>query len=379
MSNPGSASSDTRLPPPQDHLPTTFLERGIAVPFTTPQLAGARVRPGARGGLELLVPNPSGGRGVYIVAWESMASLCRPTVHDARLSAMVAGVRGVTPGAIRAAARHAAAQGYAGRRAAAAAEAAMQADRQAGLLVNFGLLLQLVRAAEPAGECAVPPERDQPSALERRARRAIARLAPQLARTPEAIAAALEEISVLYSAIGLQADAPGMRIPALAANLVRMRRELADFIPGAAEGLAQQAELAANAIDLSLTWARAVMAEAHAAATNVPALLRRWIADPEGLSDLLARPDWLLDGWDRIAALWDCALPAEGRAAVLPEICLLLPIVPREAASWVSQHIDIGTDITRHRRKVVLFEDWRTGRSVVELVARNETVLAEAA
>ncbi len=37
-------------------LPTTFLERGVAVPFTTPLLAGSRTRPGERNQLELIVP-----------------------------------------------------------------------------------------------------------------------------------------------------------------------------------------------------------------------------------------------------------------------------------------------------------------------------------
>ena len=43
------------------------MERGASVPFTTPMLSGARVRPADRIGLELLMPNPSGGRGTYIV------------------------------------------------------------------------------------------------------------------------------------------------------------------------------------------------------------------------------------------------------------------------------------------------------------------------
>src|ERR1700712_5461419 len=50
--------------------PTTFLERGVAVPFTTPMLAGTRARPAEKQGLELVIPNPSGGRGVYIMAWD---------------------------------------------------------------------------------------------------------------------------------------------------------------------------------------------------------------------------------------------------------------------------------------------------------------------
>ena len=60
------------IPLIQAYLPATFLERGVAVPFTTPMLAGTRARPSERGGTELLVPNPSGGTGVYILPWGSL-------------------------------------------------------------------------------------------------------------------------------------------------------------------------------------------------------------------------------------------------------------------------------------------------------------------
>ena len=56
------------LPTPiPSHQSATFGERGVSVPFTTPALAGARVRRDARHGLALLVPNPSGGRGIYVL------------------------------------------------------------------------------------------------------------------------------------------------------------------------------------------------------------------------------------------------------------------------------------------------------------------------
>lgn len=368
-----AALPDIRLPQAQDSLPITFLERGIAVPFTTPQLAGARVRPGSRGGLELLVPNPSGGRGVYILPWEGLGSLCRPTVHDARLSAAVSALRTVTPSAIRQAARQAAAQGYAGRRAAAAAATAIQAERQCSLLANFTLLLQLVRKMEPPSEAALPPEKEHPAALELRARRAIARLAPQLGRTPEAIAAALEEVSTLYAALGLPNERSNGRIPMLLARMRRMRAELEPLAAGSAEDTALQAGLTAHAADLTIACARAVLDDCHGAAIDVVGLLRKWLAESEALSQLLARPDWLLDGWDHIVALWEHA-----GAAALPEIGLLLPVVPREVAGWVNRHIDVNTEMQRHRRKVMLFEDWRSGHSVLDLIARNETLLAEA-
>ena len=119
------------------------------------------------------------------------------------------------------------------------------------------------------------------------------------------------------------------------------------------------------------------MADAYGSAADITALLRSWIVEPERLSRTLARPEWLLDGWDRIAALWN--MRGEAAQLALTEMGNLLPIVPREACSWVSRHINVEADMARHRRKVVLLEDWRTGRSLADLVARNEAVLAHAA
>ncbi len=377
MSNSESGTAGSKTPAPiQNHLPTTFLERGIAVPFTTPQLAGARVRPGGRTAMELIVPNPSGGRGVYIVPWEGIAALCRPTVHDARLSAMVATVHGVTPATIRKAAHSAAAQGYAGRAAAAAARVAEQADHQAGLITNFSLLLELVRSIEPKGENATPPERAHPAELERRARRAIAIVAPELGRTPESVAAALEQISVLYSGIGLRANTQGARLPTLIAHLMKVRQELAAFMEANPGDAAGEADLISGAIDLTTACAQATMVDGYKAASDIKELLRLWIVEPEQLAQTLARPEWLLDGWDRLAALWETR--AAATEATLTEMCNIAPVVPREAGNWVSQHINVEGDMMRHRRRVVLFEDWRTGRSVIDLIARNEAVLAHA-
>ena len=377
MTNPDQSQSASGLPPPVlEHLPTTFLDRGIAVPFTTPQLAGARVRPADRQGLELIVPNPSGGRGVYILPWDDITSLCRPTVYDLRLSAMVNGAHGVTPATIRKAARTIAAQGYAGRTAAAAAKAADESDRQAGLIANFTLLLELVRCVEKPGENPVPPERERPVELERRARRAIARVAPDLGRTPESIAAALEQIGTLFGGIGLRAGQSGARLQELLARLVRLRQDAARFIEtNPPEGM-PEADLVAGSLDLTISCTRATLADAHALSADIVGMLKQWITAPEEMAHLIARADWLLDGWDRVAGLWEIADHPSETAAVLAEICNLVPVIPRELGSWVSQHINIDTDMNRHRRRVILLEDWRTGRNLSDMIARNETIIA---
>lgn len=368
---------DNHLPPPvQDFQPTTFLERGIAVPFTTPMLVGTRARPGDRAPMELIVPNPSGGKGVYILAWDDIPALCRPTVHDVRLTAIIASTHGVSPMTIRRAARAAAGEGYAGRSAAAAARAAEARDKQSVLTVNFELLLGLVRDVESrSGAVAVATAAAD---VEKRAKRAIARIAPELGRTPESIATTLEELATLFAGVGVGSTAATARAPSLLARLEKLRADLRRFTIDYPGDQAQEADLVAGAIDLTATCTAAVLGEAHAAAFDTPALIRRWLIEPEPLAQLLARPEWLLDGWDHIAGLWESAPAHLGYANTLPEMCNLIPVIPREIGTWVGHQINIDTELQRHRRKVTMLEDWRTGKNVVDIVRRNEAVLEAA-
>ena len=300
------------------------------------------------------------------------------TLHDARLTAAIATVQGVTPSTIRKAARETAALGFAGRAAAAAAAAAEAAERTASLTVNFELLLALVRRVEPPGECTIPPEQEQPAELERRARRAIARIAPEFGRTPESIAAMLEQLANLYSCIGIGRTAHTCRVPQLLAHLIRLRADLDAYLRHNVGDTARDAALVAGALDLTITCARVTVADARQRSADVNLLIRKWILEPDAVAQSVARADWLLDGWDRIAALWDTGQTQSNQELILSEICTLVPAVPREVGSWVGHKINIETELQRHHRKVVLMEDWRTGRNVVDVIGRNETLLAQA-
>jgi hypothetical protein len=370
-----SASQD--LPAPiQGYVASTFLERGVAVPFTTPLLAGARARPGDRTSIDLIVPNPSGGRGVYILAWEGIAALCRPTVHDSRLCSAVATLHGVTPATIRATARDLAEQGFAGREAQAGARAAREAEQQSRLLTNFDLLLALVKQIETPTENAVAPERAGPGELEKRARRAVARIAPELGRTPESVANSLEQLANLYGPIGIGRHASTAKMPLLLANLVAMRREMTEHLAAYPEENGNEAELVGSVTDLTVACGKATLADAYAMAGDVVALLRRWGNDPEEVGRILARPEWLLDGWDRIHAMWATAEQHRGRSTTLLEMATLVPTVPREAGDWVGQRINLEAELLRHKRKVTLLEDWRSGVTLTDLIGRNEALLA---
>jgi hypothetical protein len=61
----------------------------------------------------------------------------------------------------------------------------------------------------------------------------------------------------------------------------------------------------------------------------------------------------------------------------LMEIAMLVPIIPREAKDWTGATEQIDPAM-RLRRTVPLNQDWRTGATVFDLIARNEYIRAAA-
>jgi hypothetical protein len=109
---------------------------------------------------------------------------------------------------------------------------------------------------------------------------------------------------------------------------------------------------------------------------DIRTLLKDWFNSPAPTMQLLARPDWLLDGWSRICALWSAATSAEDAVS---EMAALVPIIPREAEMWSSYRVGHLIDVPQYRRTVVRqLEDWRTGVTVTDLIARNECLLEKA-
>lgn len=360
------------------YQPATFLERGVAVPFTTPFLLGARIRPTeSRAGLEVVIANPSGGRGHYIVPWAALPEVCSPTLHDRRLWKRLSDEPAVTPSLVREVARTIAAEGLAGREAAAAATKAKGEDGAARMRANFMLLLDLIRRTESREEATVPPQLDKPDRIEVRARRAVARIAPRLGATPEIIAAWLEGIATAIAGLGVPGDPIPARTRVTVATIEAVIGEIELWIARNPDpGDQQAATLVIDAAKMSLEVARAAIKDLDGAISDTIALLGIWKQDPSGFSRRATRPDWMLDGWQIIAELWRDADP-EARRGVLWEMALLAPVLPREVEEWVGMRDDWDRPL-RLRRLVRANEDWRSGRTF-EVVARNERLRARAA
>jgi hypothetical protein len=364
------------LPIALPYHPTTFIERGVAVPFTTPLLCGTRARPAERGGAELIVPNPSRSRGVYVLPWSGVRELCRPTVHDSRLNEKVASLRSVTPATLRKAAREVAAEGLAGREALGAAEAATEADEHARLLTNFLLVMALVEQLNMAGADEEPPPRTE--VMAERAQQAVATIAPRLGRPPEAVAARLEELAHIFAPVGVGRHAAEARVALSIAELGRLRADMLAWTEEVGGESGALATIVGQAAEVAITCAQRTAQEALALTRNVPDLLRRLESAPDPVARLAARPEWLLDGWEQITGVWRSAGDEIARRVALAEIALLVPVIPKEASDWVGTQVD-GEGPMRFRRTVTRNEDWRTGGTALDRIARNEQLRALAA
>lgn len=352
--------------PTLGYAPSTFLERGVWVPFTTPALAGARVRPGPRERLEYIIANPSGSRGVYILQWDGVLAICSPTVHDRVLAVRLQAVAGLTPSAIRLLALDTAREGLAGREAAAAAAIVRDADTELVTLTNFALLMRLVEQLDPDGSGAG-------EAIETRSKRAVASVAASLGCSADQVAVSLEELARLFAPLGLGL-APGR------GRVVRSRKALADLrlkvgqtLHGPPAIVSADADLVLASADLTLSSVARTTADAMGLAGDPRSLLRLWQQASADIAARLARPDWLLDGWERIALLWDEA--AGNPDSRFAELADLVPAIPREASIWVEAPIETTAGALRMRRRVRGHEDWRTGATLQDLVARNEQLL----
>ncbi len=372
-----NAFETARLTPKPYH-PATFLERGVALPLTTPLLAGARTRPSETHRLELIILNPSGGRGVYILPWSAIGAFCRPTMHDAMFSQRIAALPHVTPAVIRRVARQIAIEGLAGEDAAEAAQAAAESDRGDLVLANYELLMVLyeqhAQEAKAPGLSGGGPDAE-------RLRLAVEAAGARLGRSGDWAANALEELAEVVAGLGVRKRGAKARLQHQVDALSGIRAEIHDWAAARQdEAMTQSAAMVHTVAGLTLSLAETTMAAARALTADMSELLRRWAGEPDRIRDIAGRADWLLDGWDRVCAIWCSAQDTQSQELALTEIAGLIPVMPKEVTQWVSMEGGgsqiIDREVTRHRRVVRFKEDWLTGQSVFDEIARNERLRA---
>ncbi|MEZ5862825.1 MAG: hypothetical protein R3D25_01620 [Geminicoccaceae bacterium] len=351
-------------------------ERSVGLPFTTPLISGAKARLVPTGGVELLAPNPSGHRGYYVMDLRSLRDYCQLSVHDELLLDKLLAVDVVTPATVRRAAREVAIEGAAGRDAAAAAKRAAERDAAIVNLMNYLMLMRLLRAVG-IDERELQRSGETGRAVQLEIKRRLTSLSPRLGMTADEVIDAVGDIAFYAAAIGFADGDLETRHRRVLERLSPFGADIRQWAALESDDGRECAEQIADCAKWTSDKVAPLIADCQARLEDIPELVRAWRHDGGVLKGRFGLPDWLLDGWPEILALWDSA-SGEGRAAqraVAAQIHRLMPLAQTQAEGRSVEVMQVkGTMV--HSRQVKLHEDWRTGVVMGGIRARTEALRA---
>ncbi len=356
--------------------PLPLAERTVGLPFTTPLISGAKVRLTKGGAVELLVPNPAGGRGFYVLDLRGTRDYCQLTVHDEMLLENLLSMDAITPATVRKCARDVALAGAAGRDVAAAARKAAERDDGIVKLTNYLMLMRLLRNVG-IGESELQWRDGESRAVQGELKRRLVSLTPRIGLTADEVLDTVGDIAFYAAGIGFAGSDIRTRHPLILEQLRPFAQAIGRW---SALESGENRERAEQIIDCA-NWTHREVAplivDCQTRLEDIPELVRAWRDDRGDVRERFSLPDWLLDGWPEIVNLWATAAGDDRsmqRAAVM-QIHRLLPLAQLIAEKGTVEVMRVDSSFIRSR-SVKLHEDWRTGVVMSGMRARAEALRA---
>ena len=182
-----------------------------------------------------------------------------------------------------------------------------------------------------------------------------------------------------FASIGVEREGPTARVPRLLIRLAEARADIACWLLANPQ---DDMEPLGRAVTGTMAGARdgaeAMLAQTRATLADPVKLLQSWVANPDDAAGLVARCDWLLDGWEHICLVWKVADLDSSRRAALLEMMQSLPVWPREVNDWLRGQIPPET-MNLACRVVSRNDAWRSGAAALALIERNEMLRAMSA
>lgn len=270
--------SQSPQPPPPSRQPRTFLDWGVAVSSTTPTLRQARVRPARGGRIDVVMPNPAGGKGVYVMDLGAVGEVVSLSLHDRLLTERLLELPVVTPEEIRRTVRELAIEGAAGRAAMRAAAAAQAEDAATCLQMQLALIDRLLEAG---GAERIDWRRSGAAghALGRTLRARIAEVAPRVGASTDEILDLFERVAAAAAHVGMPGLPGESRDERQIARVGRLARDLRAWAGSGPDGVGHVEDAAAILADLAERTAgeaRCAHATAREILDDVPGLVAAW-------------------------------------------------------------------------------------------------------
>ena len=339
--------------------------------------------------LEVVVPNPSGARGVYILPWSDVGALCRPTMHDVILVQTLMTLLDLSntpmsPATLREAARTTAARGLAGRPASNSAgkQTRSHAERleSTRLVLLMAVTTQIEARTAPGEKLHAQPRQE----IERRGEVALTQLSQEFGQPAQNLADVLDVLAQSYVEIGVGAyvaEAPLSRLLASLGSLqndLRIWAQTQDNLSlDSAQSETRDATSVTGVAELTGHMARMLVQTSRARLDDMPLLMRAALANSQEIMQRCERASWLLDGWERICLIWQHATTPPARQSALQDIARQIPLLPDEAETWLQ--LPGGTAAQLSQRPQTIMPGWNDPVSQLDRIARNEQIRAMSA
>ncbi len=352
--------------------PTTFLERGTVVPFTTLSLAQCRVRLDDRERLEVILPGFSGSKGVYVTNWSSLPDITTLTVHDRTLTETVAQEKAITPTDIRRCWLELATSGIGGQTLAERAREELADAAEVQVATRVMLLLDNIRRSgaeigpELLARLGHPDGEEQVRAL-------LAGTAKRIDCDVATVDSHIEELAALLGTLGLRALPKPGRLRELHFRMQEFSHAIENWSRTTVSDTAHIGRFAAMSAEHSAVVAGRAIGRVDALLGDSIKLMRDWEAGRKTLRAELLRIAWLLDGWDYVMRIWEDAVGERMAIDVaVAEIGRVVPIVPVKEVQDESARKSVEL-FREYRSRVRIFEDWLSGDLDEDMIARPGT------
>lgn len=371
---PETASQKAARARRSQYEPSTFLERGTVVPFTTRALAQCRVRLDDRERLEVVLPGFSGGKSVYVTAWASLPDITSLSIHDRTLTEIVSREKAVSPTDIRRCWLQLATTGIGGQALAEQSREELALAAEVRVSTRVMLLLDTVRRG--GGE--IGPELiaaiNTPDGKEK-VRAVLAGTADRTGLDPLAVDWHIEELAALLGTLGLRSLPEPGRLRGLHTRMQEFAHAIDNWARTTVSDGAHIGRFSAMSAEHSAAVAGRAIVEVDRLLADPIRLMSSWEQSHTVLRSYLLRIAWLLDGWDYVLRIWDDAV-AERMAidVAVTEIGRIIPIVPaREVdADGGRRSVELFRE---YRSRVRIFEDWLSGDLDDELIPRPDATV----
>lgn len=304
------------------------------MPFTTPELAHARVREHpVTSRTEISIPNLTGDKGAHGIPLLNLAETVSLTVHDRALHEQIMATRATTPAKISRIADRLAEDGLAG----AAAMQRTRKSRSTHKRVRMQLFLYLIGQAvddlctdESRKQKITPGTLATPAGLDL-AREALSQFAGQQELCGQDLLDLLEKWARVTACVGsARGQIPGHLTTTVEA-MEALSTELEKWLRVEPEESAEMAEWVVKATNCTVGYCRGLLKEINSPAGNFEEALSGFTTVFRNICADVEKLIWVTDGWNAIVREWIrvSAIDRYAQRAFLEDLVRYLPLLPQ--------------------------------------------------